>query len=26
MVDRPPAPDAPTVASAVEAITWLEQC
>jgi precorrin-6A/cobalt-precorrin-6A reductase len=26
MVDRPPAPDAPTVATAGEAITWLEQC
>jgi precorrin-6A/cobalt-precorrin-6A reductase len=26
MVDRPPAPDAPTVATAREAITWLEQC
>jgi precorrin-6A/cobalt-precorrin-6A reductase len=26
MVDQPPAPDAPTVATATEAITWLEQC
>jgi precorrin-6A/cobalt-precorrin-6A reductase len=26
MVNRPPAPDAPTVATAAEAITWLEQC
>ncbi len=26
MVDRPPAPGALTVASAGEAITWLEQC
>jgi precorrin-6A/cobalt-precorrin-6A reductase len=26
MVDRPPAPDAPTVATTGEAITWLERC
>jgi precorrin-6A/cobalt-precorrin-6A reductase len=26
MVDRPPAPDAPAVATTAEAITWLEQC
>jgi precorrin-6A/cobalt-precorrin-6A reductase len=26
MVDRPPAPGGPTVATAEEAITWLEQC
>ena len=26
MVDRPAAPDAPTVATTGEAITWLEQC